>query len=235
MSEIRSFVQALQKHKPLEGVCNPWRDYHQEYDISHQAPKLRASYLERYLRLRVPQARFILVAEALGYQGGRFTGIAMTSERILLNNHQRVEPTAVFPPQHFKRTSNAQSKHLSSTQQKLGFNEPTATVVWNEIILNDISPNDVILWNIFPFHPHKVNQPLSNRTPKDAEKEEGLAYVRMLQKLCPNAMLITIGNQSQQTLQKYNITNVKVPHPSMGGATRFRQAFRTLLQQESCL
>ncbi|EEG79068.1 uracil-DNA glycosylase [Dethiobacter alkaliphilus] len=231
MSEINKFIQALQNHKPLECVCNPWRDYHHEYDIGEEAPALRAAHLQHYLHLRVPQARFILVAEALGYQGGRFSGIAMTSERILLNNHQHVQPAAVFDPQHFRRTSSKDSKHLSATQKKLGFNEPTATVVWGEIRDNNISPSDVILWNIFPFHPHKAGQPLTNRTPKEAEKEEGLVYVKMLQQLCPKAEIIAIGNQSHQTLQKYGIENKKVPHPSMGGVTRFRQAFKELVQQ----
>lgn len=155
----------------------------------------------------------------------------MTSERILLGNHKQINPSVVLPPEMVMRTSNPKSAHLSATQQKAGFNEPTATVVWNEIITNNLDPNDVILWNIFPFHPHKAGNLLSNRAPKEPEKEEGLAYIKMLQELCPAADLIAVGNRAEKTLQKYNIPNQKVPHLSMGGVTKFRHAFQSRLNK----
>jgi hypothetical protein len=233
MTDLRDFIDTLTEHRQMAGVFNPWQQADTDYDISEDAPKIRASQLEQYLQRRVPRARYILVAEALGYQGGRFSGIAMTSERILLGNHKQIRPSVVLPPEIVLRTSNPTSAHLSATQQKVGFNEPTATVVWNEIITNNLDPNDVILWNIFPFHPHKEGSLLSNRAPKEPEKEEGLAYIKMLQELCPTADLIAVGNHAEKTLQKFNIPAQKVPHPSMGGVTKFRTAFQSLISPKT--
>ena len=51
-----------------------------------------------------------MVAEAVGYQGGRFTGIAITCERMLLNKHKTIRPKDVTPIR-LERTSSP-SSHL---------------------------------------------------------------------------------------------------------------------------
>jgi hypothetical protein len=87
VKKVRELIASLQAYESLPGVFNPWRDIDPNYDLTPAAPKIRSQHLERYLQYRVPHARFILLAEAVGYQGGRFSGIAMTSERILLGHH----------------------------------------------------------------------------------------------------------------------------------------------------
>lgn len=98
--------------------------------------------------------------------------------------------------------------------------------MWNEIIVNGVHPNDVILWNIFPFHPYKDGAPLSNRTPKENEKEEGIHYIKVLQSFFPLAAIIAVGNHSERTLQKYEIACDNIPHPSNGGANKFKEGFK---------
>ena len=46
--------------------------------------------LVAYLLPRVGRAKVFVVAEAVGYQGGRFTGIAITCERMLLDKHKTI-------------------------------------------------------------------------------------------------------------------------------------------------
>ena len=73
------------------------------------------------------------MAEAVGYQGGRFTGIAITCERMLLDKHKTIRAKDVTPIR-LERTSSPTSSLLKGTQQKYGFNEPTDTVVWSAIV-----------------------------------------------------------------------------------------------------
>ena len=47
--------------------------------IGPEAPAIRREQLRRYLDERIGHARLLLVAEAAGYQGAKFSGIAMTS------------------------------------------------------------------------------------------------------------------------------------------------------------
>ena len=85
---IETFIEKLQQYnKPL--VFNPWQDYDPECDIGPKAPVIRAANFKRYLGLR-RNAHFLFIAEGLGYQGGHFSGMAMTSERILLGHHPDV-------------------------------------------------------------------------------------------------------------------------------------------------
>ena len=226
---IENFLQELQKYKgPL--VFNPWADYDELHDISPLAPVIRAANLKRYLELR-RNARYLFIAEGLGYQGGHFSGIAMTSERILLGNHVSVGPQCVLGDWQYRRTSNPESLELNRKQQEEGFNEPTATVMWNTLTRHKLSATEVILWNIFPFHPYKKEGLLTNRTPGKEELDAGIIYAKMLLRLIPNMEIIAIGQKAANTLSAYGVECAAVPHPSMGGATRFKEAVAQLFAE----
>lgn len=224
---INTFLDNLQSYQQA-GVFNPWREYAPAYDIGPQAPDIRSANLRRYLELR-QQAHYLFIAEALGYQGGHFSGIAITSERILLGHHPDVDPQSVLGEWNYQRTSNPESELLNKTQKDKGFNEPTDTVVWNALNKHGLASFDVILWNIFPFHPYKGENLLTNRTPSTTELDVGIEYARMLLELVSNMQIIAIGQKAAGTLTRYGVSCTAVPHPSMGGANRFKAAVDELL------
>ena len=86
-----------------------------------------------FLRFRLPYARYLLVAEAIGYMGGKFTGIALTSERILLGKHNDIKPNVILQNVLGVRTSNPNNNQLNDTQKDLGFTESTATIVRKQL------------------------------------------------------------------------------------------------------
>lgn len=220
--DINTFIDKLQSHQG-ELVFNPWRDYDAECDLGPQAPVIRRANLRRYLELRT-QAHYLFIAEALGYQGGHFSGVAITSERILLGQHADIAPESVLGTWDYQRTSNPASPLLNNSQKQKGFNEPTDTVVWNALNRHGLAAFDVILWNIFPFHPYKAGKLLSNRTPSAAELDIGVEYAKMLLELVPNMQIVAIGQKAATTLERYGIACMTAPHPSMGGANRFKAA-----------
>lgn len=228
--EINTFLDKLQSYHS-EQVFNPWRDFDARYDIGARAPVIRSANLRRYLELRT-QAHYLFIAEALGYQGGHFSGIAITSERILLGNHPDVEQKSVLGEWNYQRTSAADSQFLNNTQRLKGFNEPTDTVVWNALNRHGLASFDVILWNIFPFHPYKGDNLLTNRTPSTSELDIGIEYARMLLSLRPGMRIVAIGQKAATTLSRYGVDCMAVPHPSMGGANRFKAAVAQLLGGE---
>lgn len=228
--EIKNFITELQQyHSPL--VFNPWSEYDTSCDIGLQAPAVRSNNLKRYLELR-KNAKYLFLAEALGYQGGHFSGVAITSERIMLGYHPDISPESVLGQWNYQRTSDPQSALLNKIQKEKGFNEPTDTVVWNALNRHGLASFDVILWNIFPFHPYKKGKLLSNRTPVTAELDAGIAYTRMLLELVPGMQVLAIGQKAAGTLARYGVSCSAVPHPSMGGANRFKAAVAALFEQE---
>ncbi|MDZ7719790.1 MAG: hypothetical protein U5K72_13320 [Balneolaceae bacterium] len=136
---IDEFISSL-KHNP-EGLFNPWYHRDEEHDETEDAPEIRRHQLKTYLSERVESAKYLFIAEALGYQGGHFTGIAMTSERILLG-HQ--EPKYGVRPDHVFQTIEPQRTSCPTVIEK-GMSEPTATIMWGALIDLGINPYEVVL------------------------------------------------------------------------------------------
>lgn len=218
--DINTFIDKLQSYQS-ENVFNPWRNFDPATEIGPEAPEIRRKNLRRYLELR-PNAHYLFIAEALGYQGGHFSGVAITSERILLGQHKDVRPESVLGEWKYQRTSDASSALLNATQKAKGFNEPTDTVVWSTLQNHGLAAFDVILWNIFPWHPHKEGKLLTNRTPSQTELDIGVEYAKLLLELVPRMQIVAIGQKAADTLGRYGIACKAVRHPSMGGAEIFR-------------
>ncbi len=81
--EIDDFLLLLRK-SPSGAVFNPWWEVDDQNDIGRHAPAIRRRQLRAYLRKRLRKANVAIIGEALGYRGGHFSGIPMTSERLLL-------------------------------------------------------------------------------------------------------------------------------------------------------
>ena len=229
---LTDFIQSLTAYEGKD-TFNPWRDYDVDCDISPDAPAIRRRQLEEYLAPRLSRAKYLFVAEAAGYQGCRFTGIAITCERMLLDAHKEITSTMVLGHPG-ERTSRPDCPYMTSNPQRLhGMNEPTDTYVWGAIVQNQLDPHDVILWNIFPFHPHKAS-PFTNRTPTDEEISTGLNYTKELLSLCRRDIAIgAIGRKSEAMLSGAGRAAVVMRHPANGGAGLFRQQFTDWIQQHT--
>src|SRR6266446_5453972 len=107
---IEKFLQRL-KQSPRGAVFNPWWQVDEENDIDPAAPRIRREQLRAYLCDRLGKARLAVIGEALGYRGGHFTGIPMTSERILLGKKKDagIEREQLFSGLIPRRTSKPQT------------------------------------------------------------------------------------------------------------------------------
>ena len=81
--QLDKFLRLL-KASPSGAVFNPWWQMDEENDIGSHSTAIRRKHLAVYFRERLGKARLAIVGEALGYRGGHFSGIPMTSERMLL-------------------------------------------------------------------------------------------------------------------------------------------------------
>jgi hypothetical protein len=225
MPSIGDLLHILEQ-TPSGYLFNPWYQRDRLHDQSPDSPVIRKRQLEAYLTDRLGSARYVLVAEALGYQGGHFTGIAMTSERILLG-FQAVDggpgPHHVFSKLQPSRTS-------TESLRPAGMNEPTATIVWNAIIDKGVDPFSVVLWNALAWHPYNPGKGmLSNRTPTRTELESGKKALESFLDMYAGAELLAVGRKSQAALAELGAEAKPLPHPAYGAAPAFRAALSEIM------
>ncbi|PYK70131.1 MAG: hypothetical protein DME42_13165, partial [Verrucomicrobia bacterium] len=221
---VEKFVQLL-KTSPSGAVFNPWRQVDEKNDIGPQAPRIRREQLRAYLCDRLGKARLAIIGEALGYRGGHFSGIPMTSERLLLGRKTGIAPERILLGITPQRTSKRQ-KCLE------GFSEPTATIVWSTLLRLELSPEEFVLWNAFPWHsfnPHRGM--LSNRTPTKRERPVGLPVLKAFLDLFPCREVVALGRIAAEQLEALNVEAHYVRHPASGGAKLFRQQIAKIARE----
>ena len=158
------------------------------------------------------QAKYILCGEAPSHRGQRLSGVAFTSERLLLEGkipRIRIE------------------SRLSTT--KLPFSENSATIVWRTLYSLGIA-EQTVLWNSVQLHPHKAGDIWSNRTPTFKECQIGLPAIEILRGAFPEARWVAVGNRAATALECLGIPAQPVRHPSMGDATKFAEGLAVFIQ-----
>jgi len=224
---IEAFIDRLVATEAPVGCVNPYSVCLSGVDIGPEAPEIRRRQLRAYLTRRVDTARLLLVAEAPGYQGARFSGIAMTCERTLLGQKPGVPPEAVLGDVPGQRTSHPGTGR-NRPEQAHGFCEPTASIVWRELVALGLTDR-AVLWNVFPFHPHREGGPLTNRTPSRAEVAAHLDIIADLHAAFATARVICIGNTARDHLHPLYPDLPALRHPANGGASKFRDGLRRLV------
>ena len=192
----------------LPGLFNPWGD-HCPHDGAGNGPDAKLERLALHLEC---DPDFILVGEAPGYQGCRYSGIAFTSERLLMEGAIPRIP--------------ALANRLST--RVLPFSEPSATIVWKALNSLGIAGR-TILWNALQLHPHRTDTLWSNRTPTPAELALGAPALHSLLAAFPAARVIAVGKKAEQLMMVMGITpSACVRHPANGGATAFTAGMEAL-------
>jgi hypothetical protein len=223
---VERFIGLLKK-SPSGTVFNPWWEVDERNDIGRSAPAIRRKQLRAYLQKRLRKAKVAVIGEAVGYRGGHFSGIPMTSERLLLERSKKVrlKSNDFFVDIKAERTS-------KSEQCPDGFSEPTATIVWGTALKLGLHPEQFILWNAFPWHSFDPRRGiLSNRMPKKSEQAAGLPVLKSFLNLFPCDEIIALGKVAAAQLQQLGVNAHCVRHPASGGAKLFRQQIARILNK----
>ena len=221
VKSVEKFIRLLKK-SPSGAVFNPWWQVDAENDIGQNAPGIRREHLRAYLCERLGKARLAVIGEALGYRGGHFSGIPMTSERILLGRKTDIVPEHILLGIKPRRTS--QSRKCPD-----GFSEPTATIVWSTLLRLGIAPEQFVLWNAFPWHSFDLRRGmLSNRTPTSSEQSTGTPVLKAFLDLFSCQQVVALGRIATAQLRDLETGAHYVRHPASGGARLFRQQIATI-------
>ncbi len=165
-------------------------------------------YLQQMARLA---PKTLLVGEAPGYRGCRLTGIPFVSPAIL--------KTGIKSHHLFGEENGFQSAPEWTNIQ----HEASSTMVWRGIEGATTLP---LLWNAFPFHPHKSQNQQSNRTPTGRELALGRPFLNRLLKLFRITAVIAVGNKADDALSRWHVPHRKIRHPSHGGKAKFMSGLK---------
>jgi len=197
----KTFVSALAQIE-LTGVFNPYRDRCEIHDLA-DAPALRRRNLRSYLcAIEAMATDTIWMGRDLGYRGGRRTGLALTDERnlpLLASAYPGAQPS-------------------KATRGPI-VAERTAAEIWAVLELLERPP---LLWNVFPFHPHEPDRPLTNRRFTSAELKQVSELNRALISWLGIRRIICIGQDAAAYAATFGIEVDCIRHPSYGGVKDFR-------------
>jgi hypothetical protein len=197
---LEDLIQKLTSFEETNLVANPFKNH------------LQKSNLFEYLKYHLYTQVFILIiGEASGHKGCKLTGIPFTSGYILANHrsYRLIHKYYQFEP----------IKHIK---------ENSAKIVYDFFFQNPLAFNQILLWNAFPFHPHKENNLNSNRTPTKKEIIQGSEFLIALFEIFDFKYYHAIGHKAQIALNLLK-EEKKIPvfefqtfrHPSYGGKTQF--------------
>jgi uracil-DNA glycosylase len=187
-------------------LFNPWRDEEPAFDVPGGA-RIRRANLRAYFASFARAPRVLLVGEAPGPNGARFSGVPFTSEHLF--------PTGALP-----------FRARRSGRRERPYREPSATVVHRTL---GPRARDVLLWNAVPLHPRPPGETLGIRPPTRAEVVRFLPPLLGLWDALRPRAVAAVGRKAAEALVLLGVPHVPMRHPSHGGALAFEASLRRLL------
>lgn len=185
------------------------------YSFVKEKNAIRRENLKLYLlQMLTRSPEILLVGEAPGYQGARHTGVSFCSEYILLNG---VSELGMF---------GKERGYEKTDEYEKVWKEPSATIVWGTLAKCKTIP---LIWASFPFHPHKSDNPLSNRAPTREEVYLGQPLLQELIGIFGIKTVVAVGNVAYGTLTQLGYAPQKIRHPSHGGKEAFAKGVMELV------
>lgn len=207
MHTPRGFVERLSSVR-LEDCFNPYSDTCLDHD-SPEAAEVRRENLILCLEAAMQTGvDAVWIARDLGYRGGRRTGIPLTDDAHL---H---DASALFGGIGLKRATLGK-----------GVAERTADVVWRQLLQVG---RPVMLWNVFPLHPHERGNGMTNRRHTRPERDVTWAFLIALLEMTRPSMVVAIGRDAQEALTAIDCEVAPVRHPSYGGQSEFERGIREI-------
>lgn len=163
------------------------------------ASDIRKHNLRNYLKSFTERPTILIIGEAPGPWGCRFSGVPFTGEAQLCTSGD-------LP--FMGRQSSVSGP----------YSEISAKIFWK--VLARYHPK-FFVWNCIPFHPHKPREQLSIRAPKGEEVSSYSDLLSELTTLIKPKHVLAVGRKAEFALKRIGVSPIYVRHPSRGGAKEF--------------
>ena len=195
-------------------LFNPSHESHPDHDAGGAAATRRANLRAALdaVAAAAPGGRpdVLVVAEAPGPWGCRFSGVPFTNERQLLD--------PAFPVD-----GRPSSSQFGATGEPI--TEYSGSIYWGAMLPHW---GRFWTWNAVPLHPHKAGEPLTIRTPGAREVRRWHGLLAETVAVLRPARVVAVGRKAEGALAAVGAEPVYIRHPSQGGATLFREGIAAL-------
>lgn len=92
-----------------------------------------------------------------------------------------------------------------------------------------------LLWNSFPYHPHKLGNKSSNRKPSEDEVKEGAVILGEIIDIFSPRLIIAVGKSAKNACERASenrpVSFSHVCHPSFGRKAEFNDGLAKILKK----
>jgi hypothetical protein len=198
-------------------IFNQYRDRNDQVDVS-DAATIRTENLRRYVAEATESASILVVGEAAGPWGCRFSGIPFTGEKQLL------DPS-------FPLRGNRSSRTISTCSTKIAppFISRSAEIFWSVMLPYY---GHFMVWDAFPLHSHEPHDFLTVRSPTKNEVSQFGEALRLIKTYMKPINIVAVGKKAFEELCVIGEAAVYVRHPSRGGKAEFTAGMQGLFNNE---
>ena len=194
-------------------VFNQYRDHNDDVDLPCAA-SIRTENLRRYMAVATETASVLVVGEAAGPWGCRFSGIPFTGEKQLL--------APSFPVR-----GDRSSRAIPAFQTKVAppFISRSAEAFWGVMLPYY---GRFLVWDAFPLHSHKPDDFLTVRNPSSGEVSQFGKALRLIKAYLKPTHIVSVGRKAFDELDALGEHSIYVRHPSRGGKQKFTAGMQDL-------
>ena len=212
----RLFEKQLYTFPAHKNLFNQYSELDKRVDLPN-APEIRRVNLSNYLKSFPEKPSSLILCEAPGPWGCRFSGIPITGENLLISN--------ALP---FTGKQSSLDKPKLKIKKSPPYREYSAGIFWE--IMAPFHPN-FFVWNTVPLHPHKDGNILGIRTPSQKEVLSFSALLEEMLKILTPVHCIAVGRKAEFALNYAGVSAQYVRHPARGGANIFRKQMLQFFQK----
>lgn len=198
-------------------LFNQFKDADIRVDLPN-APEIRRKNLYNYLSSFEARPQILILGEAAGPWGFRFSGVPFTGEK------QICEGTLGF----FGNQS-SNNNPLIRIKKTPPYISNSAQIFWK---LMHPYISKFFIWDCVPLHPHKNDNILSVRNPGKKEISQFSDLNREIINILKPQSILSIGRCAEDALRCFNIRSVYIRHPSRGGSKIFQEHIGKLFQEK---
>lgn len=193
------------------GLFNQYRGRNSSVDLA-AAATIRQENLFNYFLSFSKKPPVLLLGEAPGPWGCRFSGIPFTGERQLLAH--------ALP---FSGKQSSRCVPRIKVRKATPYISNSAILFWS--IMLPYHPR-FIVWNCVPVHPYRIGNILSVRTPTSREVLHYSGILSEILAILKPDKIVAVGRKAQYSLEYLGVFCSYVRHPSQGGAFKFKKGIK---------